>query len=94
MENQKNIFTVDPANPNSLLEIMKKHGSNQFPFFGKNENGESVEIHVCSNSITLITYQKNGWLRRNIYTDSGDGNIISEELFDGRYKENKGKCKI
>ncbi|WP_417342055.1 hypothetical protein [Evtepia gabavorous] len=84
MEKQRATFTLDPTDYNGLLGIMRDYGDSQFPFFGENEEGEDVEIHVCKDSITVVTYQKNGWVRRNVYTHS-DGDITSEELFDGKY---------
>lgn len=92
MKKQKAMFTVDPNDYNGLLEIMKNYGDSEFPFSGKNEKGEETETHVCSDSITVITYQKNGWIRRNVYTNS-DGDIISEELFDGKYEKPIGRPK-
>lgn len=84
MGKQRATFSLDPMDYNGLLGIMKTYGDSQFPFFGENEEGEGVEIHVCTDSITVVTYQKNGWLRRNVYSHI-DGDIISEELFDGKY---------
>lgn len=50
--------------------------------FGKNEEGETVAISVNKDNITVETYQKNGWVRENIYWE--DRNV--EELYH-KYKE-------
>ena len=65
-----------------LIECMKEYGDTETPFFGKNEDGETVCVHVAQDGIIVDTYQSNGWLRKNYYNAEGnqDG-----ETFDGRW---------
>ena len=58
------------------------------PFSDKNEDGEDITISGSKNCNADHTYQKNGWIRRNMDTFS-DGGIISEELFDGKQLHTK-----
>lgn len=83
MKLKKPIFEFDPTDLDGMIKIMQDYGDSEQPFGGKNENGEDITISVSKNCIVVHTYQKNGWIRRNIYTLS-DGDIISEELFDGK----------
>ena len=62
---------------------MKGHGNSQFPFFGENEDGERIEIHIAEDSIIYKTYQKNGWIRVNYFDENG---IEDGETFDGKWK--------
>ena len=77
------MFTVDPTDQEGLREIMDKFGDSELPFDGKNANGEDVLISVCKDSITVRTFQKNGWVRLNTYSFH-DGTFVSEETFDGK----------
>lgn len=72
------MIVVDPANMRGLIQIMDAHGNSEYPFIGENENGEKVVISVCSDSITVNTYQHNGWCRTNIYHRDG----YDEELYE------------
>ena len=83
MEAKKPIFEFDSTDLDGMIKIMQDYGDSEQPFGGKNENGEDVTISVSKNCIVVHPYQKNGWIRRNIYTLS-DGDIISEVLFDGK----------
>lgn len=65
-----------------LRELMDKYGETKFPFFGNNQNDEDVEIHICPDTITLITYQSNHWIRKNVYYRDGS----SEELYQGKWE--------
>lgn len=77
------MFVVDPTNPDGLREIMDKFGDSDHPFGGKNEQGEDVLVSVNKDSITVRTFQKNGWMRLNTYSFI-DGELVSEQTFDGR----------
>lgn len=71
------IFTVDPDDYEGLTAIMDNHYMDN-PFFGTNENGENVIIEVVKDSVTVKTFQSNGWERINTYYR--DGSI--EELYE------------
>lgn len=72
------IFNLDTSDWDGMCEIMDKYGDEALPFGGINENGERVLIGVCHDSISIQTFQNNGWLRTNIYNRNGE----FEELFD------------
>lgn len=76
-------FIIDPTDEKNLLNIMNQFGDSEMPFDGKNDNGEDVQVSVSKNSITVRTFQKNGWIRLNTY-GFHDGHFVSEETFDGR----------
>lgn len=77
------LLAFDPLDYAGMIKMMDKYGDSEMPFFGKNENGEDVIISVSKDSISVRTFQKNGWLRRNVY-NLIDGDIVSEELFEGK----------
>lgn len=72
------IFELDPTDWAGMCKIMDEFGDEPLPFHGENENGESVIIGVCHDSISVQTFQKNGWMRTNIYNRYGE----NEELFE------------
>ena len=65
-----------------LQTLMDKYGeSTDEDFFGKNQNGEDIRIAIHPDRIILVTYQENGWVRKNYYWADG----TTEELFDGKW---------
>lgn len=68
----------DPNDLAGMCEFMDKYGDKQMPFSGIDENGNYILIGVNHDNITVKTFQKNGWVRINIYYRDG----TSEELFD------------
>jgi hypothetical protein len=63
--------------------VMDQHGDSPEPFYGENQDGEKIAIHVAHNGIVLVTYQHNGWIRNNYYYYGEDR---CEEIFDGKWK--------
>ena len=59
---------------------MDKYGDSKYPYFGENEDGEMVSISIFPDKIVTMTYQSNGWHRKNVYWRDGK----REELFEGR----------
>jgi hypothetical protein len=81
MSNNEVFF--DGNDPKLLRNLMEQHGTSEFPFYGKNEDGEDIEIHICKTSIILKTNQHNGWLRVNYFDESG---LPAGETFEGRWR--------
>lgn len=70
-------------NPHSLedmIALMDAYGDSTTMYPGVNENGETVHISIFKDKIVVLTFQKNGWHRKNIYHRDG----TREELFEGR----------
>ena len=65
-----------------LVNCMAEYGNSKTSFSGKNENGETVFVHVASDNIIIDTYQSNGWVRRNFYNANG---IPEGETFEGKW---------
>ena len=84
MKRKKAMFIVDPTNHKKLLEIMKSYGNSEYPYEGHNEDGEEVEIHVSPDSIIVLTYQKNRWIRKDVYTNV-DGDIDINNDWVGKW---------
>lgn len=84
MENTKKTLVVnDWGSRKERDAIMEEYGDSEFPFFGKNQNDEDIEIHVSKESIVLVTYQKNKWIRKNYFYK---GEFYTEELFEGKWE--------
>lgn len=75
-------FTVDPTDLAGLRRVMDEYGESEFPFFGENENLEETMISVCKERIDVVTFQHNGWTRRDVYWRDG----TREELYEGKWK--------
>lgn len=60
-------------------EMMQKY---QGVYSGTNEEGETIQLSICSQLMELTTFQKNGWVRINWYDAKGQP---SGETFDGKW---------
>lgn len=75
-------ITVDPTDLEGMRKLMEEHGDSETAKFGRNELDEVVSISIFKDKIVVVTYQDNGWVRKNIYHYDG----YSEELFDGKHQ--------
>lgn len=72
----------DAKSPKLLRKLMGKYGKSQSPFYGTNEDGDDIEIHIAETNIIYKTYQKNGWVRVNHFDENG---FPAGETFEGRW---------
>ena len=79
--NENNMVEIDFNNDTQLRELMEEYGDSTQMFFGKTEDGEDQQISINSDCIVVDTFQRNHWVRRNIYWD--DGTV--EETFEGKW---------
>ena len=77
---EKQQIYLDPTDFESMISLMDKYGDSKYPYFGENEDGEMVSISIFPDKIVTMTYQSNGWHRKNVYWRDG----TREELFEGR----------
>lgn len=73
----------DSNNPALIRSLMEEYGDSKFPFFGENDNGESIEIHICPTSVIHVTYQNNGWIRKDCFDEHG---YYEAEMYGGRWR--------
>ena len=78
MENMKIRF--DPSDVKAMCELMDRYGLQEYLNIGHNVNGEVVHISIFTDVIVVVTFQKNGWTRKNVYYRDGS----SDETFDGK----------
>lgn len=85
MQNEKNkqplTFIFDPSDFKGMLKLMDEKCDSETMFLGENTEMEDTTISIFRDKIVYVTYQNNGWVRRNIYYRDGS----SEELYDGRW---------
>lgn len=82
MERRNMQFTVDPTDFAGLVRIMDRYGDREGIFVGQNEEGEDMMVSVSHGDLTVTTFQKNGWTRKDVYFREG----VSETLFEGKWK--------
>lgn len=75
------MLEINFSNLSSMRSLMEKYGNSEFPFSGKNNEGEMVEISIFHDFITVKTYQSNGWVRLDSFWKDG----TTEQTFDGRW---------
>ena len=71
----------DPSDLKGMKALMGQYGDSQSMILGTNENGEDVTISIFHDKIITVTYQSNGWIRKNVYHWDNS----REELFEGRW---------
>lgn len=67
----KHEIHFDSTDPALLRKLMAEHGDSTFPYFGTNEEGETIEISINPDNIVLRTFQHNGWIRKNYFDKDG-----------------------
>ena len=72
----------DSSDLDGMRKLMDEHGDSKFPFSGTNEQMEQISISIAKDRIDVVTYQDNGWIRRNVYWRDG----AREELFEGKWR--------
>lgn len=80
---RNNEIFFDGLDAELIRSLMEEYGDSKFPFYGTNEDGEEVEIHIAKTSVVHKTFQKNGWVRVNYYDEYG---YPEGEMFEGRWK--------
>lgn len=71
----------NPYSQKDMNVLMDIYGDSDTMYPGVNENGETIHISIFKDYIVVMTFQENGWLRKNIYHRDG----TREELFEGKY---------
>lgn len=83
MAKEKLTFTFDSSDFDSMLKLMDEKGNSDTMFMGVNTEFEETTISIFPEKIVYVTYQHNGWVRKNIYWRDG----FCEELFEGRWNK-------
>lgn len=72
----------DSTDLDGMRRLMDEYGGSSASFDGTNENIEQVSISIAKDRIDVVTFQDNGWTRRNVYWRDG----TREELYEGKWK--------
>lgn len=72
------IFKLDPTDAEGMCRIMDEFCDEPGPFSGTDEEGNPVLISVNKDNITVQTFQKNDWIRTNVYNRYGE----NEEFYE------------
>ena len=72
----------DSTDLDGMRRLMDEYGGSRASFDGTNENIEQVSISIAKDRIDVVTFQDNGWTRRNVYWRDG----TREELYEGKWK--------
>lgn len=77
-----NAVEFDSTDLDGMRRLMDEYGGSSASFDGTNENIEQVSISIAKDRIDVVTFQDNGWTRRNVYWRDG----TREELYEGKWK--------
>jgi len=83
MKEENMTFSFDPSDFKGMLKLMDEKGNSNTMFLGSNESMEDTTISIFRDKIIYVTFQSNGWVRKNIYRRDG----TTEETFDGRWNK-------
>ncbi len=84
-------MTIEEMKKMTIEEMKQKFINNELEkdiLAYRKENKEDVVVVIGTDFISTETFQKNGWVRKNIYTYDKDNDIwIDEEIYDGKWRE-------
>lgn len=82
MDKPVGVIDIDFSNINFLRSLMRTYGpTTDYLLSGENSDGDRLVIGINEDNIKCYTYQKNHWIRVNVYWY--DGTV--EELFEGKW---------
>lgn len=81
MKQESLTFTFDPSDFEAMRNLMDEKGNSNTMFLGVNKNMEDTTVSISPDKIIYVTFQSNGWVRKNVYWRDG----TREELFDGKW---------
>ena len=67
LNKEKKHIELDISDWTRMCKLIDRHEEFDSQYSGKNEQGQDVNISVNADSITVLTFQSNGWTRENIY---------------------------
>lgn len=73
----------DPEDLEGMRKIMEKYGDIDCSLGGENQDGEDIEISISKSSIVVVTFQKDGFVRKNFFGMDGK----QGETFEGRWRD-------
>ena len=77
MKTNENI-SFNPNDWDGMLNLMSRANEFDYDLSGKNENGEPITISISEDNLSVRTYQRNGWIRKNVFWKDR----TTEELFE------------
>lgn len=77
-----NTININPNDLSFMIGLMDKYNTTKYMLSGTNELGEHITVSIFKDKIVVVTYQKNGWVRENVYWRDG----TCEEMFKGKEK--------
>lgn len=77
-----NKIMIDLQDLPAMRKVMDEYHTTKTMLFGENTEGEMTTTSIFQDRIVVVTYQKNGWVRKNILHRDG----TMEELFDGKWE--------
>ena len=80
-------FVFDPDDIDGMKNLMEEYGGRSTMYHGKNVKGEDITISIFNDGITVLTYQKDGWIRRDIFMSNSDGDLKRETMLVGKVYE-------
>lgn len=73
---------VDFSDPKSVKDLMNNYSSVNTMLFGTNQDGETQTISIAKDSVVVVTYQNNHYVRTNHYDSNG---ICVAEMYDSEF---------
>lgn len=70
---------ADFSDPESVKDLMNNYSSVNTMLFSTNQNGETQTISIAKDSVVVVTYQNNHYVRTNHYDSDG---ICVAEMYD------------
>lgn len=73
----ENVVILDPRNVIGKQVLMEKYGTVPMIFEDTNGNGEKVWLFTESHRVVFMTFQKDGQIRIDEYSENGSTRIMA-----------------
>jgi len=84
MKKESLTFTFYLSDYKAMLKLMDEKSDSDTMLLGTNEDMEDTTISIFHDKIVYVTFQSDGWVRKNVYWRDG---TTTEEIFDGRWNK-------
>lgn len=67
IKNETVTISFDPGDWAAMQKLCSEHEKYPCQLWGRTSNNEDCIIEICADHITTEVFQKNGWVRKNVF---------------------------
>lgn len=90
IKNETITISFDPGDWATMQKLCSEHEKYPCQLWGHTSNNEDCIIEICADHITTEVFQKNGWVRKNVFYPKEN---TVEEIYQEKWRERPTRCK-